>query len=377
MALPELQQAQSIIDRAGSILLVVPEKTSTDAFASMVALWLALQPKKAGRVDEVSPSHVPKTVQFLPGSSQVTMRPQLKPAVIVDIAGPETIGEVRQERLSGGVRLHIMLGEGVAINKDQVETSIRALPYDAAVVCGASDLEQLGTLFTAHADFFYNTPIINIDHRADNEHFGTVNLVDITASSVAEVTYELIMRLTQTINAPIATALYAGIIAGTEAFQKPSTTPSSFKVAAELIEHKADREAVIQHLVKTKPLSLLKLVGRIYARLHFEESVRVFWSILRPVDFQESGATTDDIAEAVRELTNNIADFNVVYLLHEQQQHYTLYVLLGKGLKKRRDEIQTALEAKRENSLLISSLPATTLQEAEAKAAERIRGILP
>ncbi len=375
MALPELEQVSSLLNRASTVLLMVPAKPSADAFASMVGLFLTLETLKKP-VDEVSVSHVPPALQFLPGSSQVITRPVSRPEVILDIAGPANISNIRQEPLRGGIRLHFTLPEGTIITKDQLETSVRPLPYDLVFVFGAADLEELGHTFTGHTDFFYNTPIINVDHQADNEHFGTVNLVDITKGSVAEVTYEIIQHLTKTIEPNIATTLYAGIIAGTDSFQKPSTTPTSFKIAAELMELAADREAVIQHLVKTKPLPLLKLTGRIYARLRYDENSRIFWSIVRPVDFQESGATDATLTDALKELGNNIADFTVAYIIDDHQPKYDLYLLLGKGLRKRRVAIQESLGATRDNGTLKFSLHAHSLAAAEETAAQKIHTIL-
>ncbi len=378
MALPELKQAHSIIDRSAHVLLMVPEKASLDAFAAMVALYLAWQPHKEDGIDEVSPAHVPYNLQFLPGSSQVLTKPRLQTDVIVDLAGPTSITEVRQEPLQGGIRLHLTLPADVVVNRDQIETVVRTLPYDVAIIIGASDLEALGATFTDHTDFFYNTPIINIDHRADNEHFGTVNIVDITAGSVAEVAYEFITSaFGEKIDPTIATALYAGIVAGTDSFQKPTTTPRSFRIASKLMEAEADREAVIQHLVKTKPLPLIKLAGRLYARLRFDEHMQLFWSILRPVDFQDSGAAITDVPAAMKELANNIAGFNVAFILLEEQGIFTAYILLGKGLLQRREEIQSQLAATRENGLLRLRLDATSLEDAEANALEKVRGILP
>ena len=376
MALPELEQAATLLKRASHVLLIVPPRTSADAFASMVALYVTLQAREGIKVDEVSPSHVPGNLQFLPGSSQVKMRPQLLPDIVLDLAGPTVITEVRQESLSGGIRLHITLPEGTPIKKDQLEVSVRPLPYDVAVTFGVSDLEELGPIFTDHVDFFYNTPIINIDHRADNEHFGTVNLVDITASSVAEVTHELARHLNKTIESTVATALYAGIVAGTDSFQKPSTSPKLFKIAAELLEQKADREAVIQHLIKTKPLSLLKLVGRLYARLRYDEHVRLFWSVLRPMDFQDSSASADDILPALYELTKNISNFSIAYLIHEKGPGFDVYVLLGQGIKKRRADIQSALGAHKLNGILRFTPPATSLADAEQQADQKIRPLV-
>ncbi len=379
MALPELQQATSLLTRSGTVLLVVPEKPSADAFATMIALYLTLLDREGIKVDAVSPSHVPRNLQFLPGSSQVQMNPQIRPSVMVDIVGPKEPIEIRQEKLQGGVRLHLLLSEGAVITKEQVETTVKALPYDLVITVGASDLEELGSIFTSHADFFYNIPIINIDNRANNEHFGTINIVDITASSIAEVAAEMIAQIPQSqMTADISTALYAGIVAATNSFQKPSTTPRCFQLAADLLQKKADKEAVIQHLVKTKPLSLLKLAGRTYARLRYDEHGQLFWSILRPIDFQESGAKPDDIPEVMKELTNNISGFNAAFLiLPGTGAAYDIYLVLGKGLQQRRQQIQEQLGAKRQNGAMRLGIDAPTQEAAEETILTKIRSILP
>lgn len=377
MALSDLTQAHKILDKAGSILLLVPEKPSFDALSSMIALYLALHHLKPDMVDAVSPSHVPPNLQFLPGSSQIKMKPQTRPDLVLDVAGPTEISAVRTERLSGGIRVHITFPEHITITKDTIETLIRPLPYDTVVVFGATDLEDLGSIFTNHADFFYNTPIINVDYRAANEHFGTVNLVDITASSIAEVTYDFIEDLTKSLDADTATALYAGMVAGTESFQKPSTTPRSFHIAAQLMEHHAQRELVIRYLVKTKPLPLLKLLGRLYARLRYDEHIRLFWSILQGEDFAESETTPTDLSDVIKELTNNVASFHAIFVVYEYEGAYTLCLILGKGLKKRSAEIQTLLNAKRDNGLMRIPLQVSSIREAKEKALNLMRDILP
>jgi nanoRNase/pAp phosphatase (c-di-AMP/oligoRNAs hydrolase) len=380
MALPEIQQALTVINRSSGILLLVPLKPSADAFSSMLATYLALLEHHQGTVDAVSPSHVSDHLQFLPGSSQVMMSPKVQPEVVVDVAGPQTITDVRQEALAGGVRVHITFNEGIEILKENIETHVRQLPYDVVMVFGAADLEELGDLFTNYADFYYNTPVINIDHRPINEHFGTINIVDITASSIAEVTHELLTNMPSIAIEPnIATALYAAIVAATDSFQSPATKPRAFQLAAELMDKQADKDIVIQHLVKTKPLHLLKLAGRTYARLRYDEYGKLFWSILRPIDFQESGAKPEHITDVMHELTNNISQYNVAFILYEEDttQRYTVYIQLGKGLHKRRQEIQEQLGARRENAALILTITAASLAEAEKIALKQVRTILP
>ncbi len=379
MSLPETQQALQLIRRSHKTMLVVPENTSTDALSSMVALFLALQNDDNDHIHEISPHHIPTNLQFLPGSSQVMVKPLAQPEIILDIASPSgQTAQFHTTSLQGGVKLHISLPGHTNLTRDQIELSVRALPYDLVITFGAEDLENLGSLFSDYPDFFYNTPIINIDHRASNEHFGTVNLVDLTAGSIAEVTYSLIEALgPNTIDYQIATALYAGIIAGTDSFQKPSTTPRSFQIAAHLIQKEADREAVVQHLVKTKPLSLLKLTGRLYARLRYDEHAPMFWSLIRTHDFNESGASPADIPAAMHELSNNTAGYSALFIISEQSTGtYDLFLSLGPGLWRRSQDIQTELSAQRYHGLLRASLSAPSLEDAESQAIEQIRHIL-
>lgn len=379
MSLPEIQQAQHIIDRSSSILLITPPKPSHDAFSSMIALYLALLEHHKGTVDAVNSTHVPQMLQFLPGSSQVRERPQVQPDVVLDIAGPESIQEIRHETLSGGLRIHVTLPENTQVEKTNLETHVRQLPYDAVVVFGADDLEDLGNLFTNYADFFYNTPVINIDHAATNEHFGTVNLIDITACSIAEVTYELISSLHDvTMEGNLATALYAGIVAATNSFQKPSTTPRAFQLAANLMTSGADKELVIQNLVKTKPLHLLKLTGRAYARLRHDEHRKLFWSVLTPIDFRESGGGQENIKDVMDELTNNISGYNAAFVIYENgEQQFSTYMRLGKGLSKRREDIQAHVRARRENGALTFTTTAPSLEAAERQILETIGAVVP
>lgn len=379
MALTQLQQAEKIISRSMCTLLIVPEQASLDAIASMIALFLTLEAQRSGSVDAVSHAHVPSTLQFLPGSSQVRTWPKRSPEIVLDIADAGQVTDIRQEKIQGGLRLHATFAEGTTLTRDQIELSVHSAPYDAIIVFGAADLEALGPVYTEHTDFFYHTPTINVDRRADNEQFGTVNLVDITAGSIAEVTGDLISHLTGgVLDDAQATALYAGIVAGTDSFQKPSTTPRSFQMAAKLMTYAIDRDQIIQYLIKTKPIELLKLTGRAYARLRYDEHLRLFWSLVRPIDFQESGGSAADIPKVTRELVNNIAGYTAAFILYEDtDQRFRIFLQLGQGLNQQRAEIQALLSASQDQGGLVVALSAHSLEEAERAALEKIRAFLP
>ena len=176
----------------------------------------------------------------------------------------------------------------------------------------------------------------------------------------------------------IATNLYAAIVTATDSFQKPTTSPKTLELAAKLLTQNADKESVVQHLIKTKPLSLLKLSGRAYARLKYDEYGRIFWSLLRPLDFQDSGANIEDIGDVMHELEQNISGHNIAFLLYEDmQKKYHVYLTIGKGLIKKRGEIKETLRATRKNGALAITIEALSLEEAEEKTLTLIRTILP
>ena len=86
----------------------------------------------------------------------------------------------------------------------------------------------------------------------------------------------------------------------------------------------------------------------------------------------------EDLPRAMYELADNISGFKAAFVLNqEDNQSYTVHLLLGKGLSNRRRDIQEQLGASRDNGLLTLAFNAPTLEEAEQEALERVGSILP
>src|SRR3954451_19980410 len=122
--------------------------------------------------------------------------------------------------------------------------------------CGNIDRTPLAVVKGADAH------ILNIDHHHDNTRFGTVNLVDPTASCTAEIVYELARELGAELTPKIAEALYVGLVTDTGRFMYENTTPRSHRMAAELIEAGVDPHLVYRRLYEDLPLARLKLLAR-------------------------------------------------------------------------------------------------------------------
>lgn len=149
----------------------------------------------------------------------------------------------------------------------------RELPAPELIICvDTAQRQQLGKLFSAVQSEFASLPVINIDHHFRmNEQFGTINLVQDTASTT-ELLYELIKSWPIKVSAELATAILYGIISDTYFFQKSNTRGDTFKIAAELTDLGADPAIVAQSQVKTKTPQALQFWGEVLSSIQVAES---------------------------------------------------------------------------------------------------------
>ena len=131
---------------------------------------------------------------------------------------------------------------------------------------------------------------INIDHHHDNTRFGTVNLVDSTASSTAELVWDLMHGLEVELTLPIAEALYVGLITDTGKFMYENTSPRAHRMAAELIEAGVDVHEIYRRVYEGVPFGKLALLARGLANAQRFDSGRLTVTELGAQDFAESDA---------------------------------------------------------------------------------------
>lgn len=312
-------QAIDFLSRSARPLLVVPAEPSSDAFCSMIALGLALETLKKD-VTMVSAAHVPDSLQFLPGTSQVKEFIERTRDLVIDIpTGRVRPVDLHWEHTDGTLHIIVTPEKGKNFGEIAPRVTSGMYPWDLVVTLGAADLGRLGTPFTEHADFFYRTPILNIDHGTANEFFGTVNLVSATAGTVGEVVYDLLDTLggVNLLTPEVATCLYAAILTGTRSFQSPHTTPRTFTIASTLLDQNADRQTVTRNLFATHTLPELRLLGRTLARLR-EAPAGVFWSAISQYDFTESQGTPELVPAVLEEIVERAGEVVPIVIVFER-----------------------------------------------------------
>lgn len=319
MALSEKQQVLEQLRKAERPLIAFRKDWNPDsaAAASGLATILEAMGKKCEIVcDGFSP---PEQLAYLPELKRI--RPEmtgLRTFVISIDTRKSRIGELSYESKDGFLHIYLTPKSGT-IDAGQMKTSATDYRHDLIVVVDTPDLASLGALRTDAADFFFRTPILNLDHSPANEQFGQVNWIDSTAASSSEVVYRLARDLNRPIDADLATALMTGIVAKTRSFKTGLITPLTLTSASELVAAGAKRDTIVSSLYRTKTISVLRLWGRALARLKFDPSLRLVSAMLTRQDFALAGAGESALADIIDELIFSAPEAETIALIYERE----------------------------------------------------------
>ena len=160
--------------------------------------------------------------------------------------------------------------------------------------------------------------LVNIDHHASNDKFGTANLVDVTAAASAELVSRVIDALGIKWTPEMATAALVGIMTDTGSFQFPSTDARALDRAARLREAGADLQAITYNIFRNKRFEALKLWGFAFSRLVREQDGLLVWTEIRDGDIEKAEARDEDISGLVEQVARS-AGMRVGLLFNEQR----------------------------------------------------------
>ena len=150
-----------------------------------------------------------------------------------------------------------------------------------------------GNIDRMPVDFLHRgeAKILNIDHHHDNTRFGTVNLVDTDASCTAEILFELAKLLGAELTPEIAGALYVALVTDTGRFMYENTSPTTHRMAAELIEAGVDVHDTYRRLYERVPIEKLRLVARAIERIERFADCNLAVTYISADDYADTGAS--------------------------------------------------------------------------------------
>jgi len=318
--LTQEQQIFEQIKKANNILITFKQSWSGDAVASSLAMFLFL--KKLGKTVEIAAEKMDlsKLYSFLPGCSEIKFElNNLRKFVIsLDISNTK-VSQIKYQKEDNKLNFIISPKDGW-FTEDDIATDTSGFKYDLIITVGTPDLESLGKIYDNDTEFFYRTPIINLDHSAGNEAFGQINFIELTAVSTSEIIFSLFESYSrELIDEDIATCLLAGMIAETKSFKTNNVTPRALLTASRLMSLGARREEIVNHLYRSKNLNVLKLWGRVLARLTGAMENKLIWSTLSATDFLKTDSTEEELSDVIDELIVSIPQAKVIAIIYENQ----------------------------------------------------------
>ncbi len=253
---------RSIVERSESITCLAHKDADADSLGSALGFALAL--RASGRkVRVVVPEPLPRLLEHLPGFESVE---------------------------TGGAPLG-----------DTVFT------FDCAT------LTRFGE---RRAEVEEAMTVVNIDHHLSNTGFGSINLVDATASATGQVVHRLLTLLGAPISPAVATNLYAALLTDTGGFRHENTTEAALRLAASLVAAGADPGWVALKSYKSRSLAQVRLEGLSIAGMHSELDGRLLWSEVTGAMLDQTGADMQD-AEGIIDALQSIGTMEIAVLLKE------------------------------------------------------------
>ena len=375
MELSSRQQICELANKSDSILVCLPKNPDGDAIASSLGVFLILE-KLGKKATLVCPTAIPENFLFLPASQNIIHKLEgIKEYMISLGVERKNLEQLRYEVNDHNLNIFITAKDGdleKRLENENIKLEPAKFKYDLIIILGVQDIESLGSVYDENSELFFETPIINIDHHPSNEYFGKVNLVEITASSTAEIITAIYPLLKEDLlDKKIATLLLAGIIFSTESFQNKNTTPNSLTAAASLIAAGADQQKIIRYLFKTKPVSILKLMGKIMADLKYSSRYKLAWSIISPEDFRRTSAVSENLHPVIKELINSSPEIDIILLLYKDNATVRGIINLVEQISG--EELSQALSGELKDNQIIFDSKEESFEAAERVTLERIK----
>ncbi len=373
------------INKAQQILVTAPLDWNGDAIASSLALFLFLKKlnKKVDLVIDKSLSEnseqisAEKLFSFLPGFDKIQDSLDNLRKFIVSLNIKDTkINQIKYTLEKDKLNFIVSPQEGF-FTSDDISSGASGFKYDLIITLDAMDLESLGKTYDNHVEFFYKTPVINIDHHASNEEFGQVNLVNLNAVATAELLFSLLKSHSlDLIDEDIATCLLAGIIHKSKSFKTPNLTPKTLLATSQLINLGARREEVINHLYRSRSLQSLKLWGKVLNNLKAEQENQLIHSSLTINDFIDTKSSSKYLLSVIDELISSIPSAKIITIFYPEQDNPEVTNFLLYSIKNI-NSLEMAKEFKPQGTQkIIKATVSKPLKEASQEVVTKIKNRL-
>jgi phosphoesterase RecJ-like protein len=192
-----------------------------------------------------------------------------------------------------------------------------AFPTEPAVMM-TFDLGSLGRLGELAEPARHAGEVLVLDHHADNERFGTVNLIDLEAAATAAVVRDLAAALGWSLTRDTAVCLYAGLVTDTGRFRYPNVGTEVFHLAEELASFDIPIAHIEWELFEKHRFAYLRLIGRALDRARLDPDARFVVTWCTTADLAEFDVAFDE-TEGLIDVVRQAAEADVSCVIREAE----------------------------------------------------------
>jgi phosphoesterase RecJ-like protein len=186
---------------------------------------------------------------------------------------------------------------------------------DLILVCDIADLGRLGHL-GSHVGR-RGVAVACIDHHASDSNLPPgPRLVDSAAAATGELVYDLARVAGWELNPAAAQALYVAILTDTGGFRFSNTRPRTLQVAAHLLEHGLDPEAIYTKVYASVPEGRIRLTAEALDTLAVEVPPGLAWLTVPPGALARHGVASDEL-DGVVEFARSVSGVRLALLFRE------------------------------------------------------------
>lgn len=314
MELSPKQQAVNEIKNAKQILILGHKTPDGDQLGSLLALKYALGTLDKA-VDLVVSNEIKQIFNFLPGISEVKKNYKHTDGKILKIDMKRIpVKGMKWQREDDYLNIYLDTEKNLKFEFIEI---LNGMPKpDLIITVDTPDVKSIDDVYDQNTNLFFEAPVLNIDHHPGNEYYGTINLIDLTATSTAEILVSLFEALGIRIDNPdIATCLLAGILYDTQSFRGQNTTPKSLTVAAQLLAAGGRQQEIVKNFYSDKSTELLKAWEGMKYGLQKDDSRKLLWTKVTKAGGESLAPS--DLSEAATDLLDRNPGLELAIILYQ------------------------------------------------------------
>ncbi len=286
----EIKEVKALLSSPKNIVIVPHRNPDGDAMGASLAMYYYLK-KKGHNATVVAPNDYPSFLKWLPGSKDVFK---------FDM----------QNRQSKS-----------AIDEASI---VFLLDFNA--------LHRVGSDMQNTLEAFDGTYIM-IDHHQEPDAIAKYLYSDISICSTCQMVYHFLEKLDHidAIDADIATCLYTGIMTDTGSFRFPSTTSTTHRIIADLIDKGAENAKIHNDVYDASSYSKIQLLGRALSNMKVIENLKTAYISLSQDELNEFNYQKGDTEGVVNYALSLEGIIFAVIFIEDVEQKIVKISLRSKG----------------------------------------------